>query len=143
MEEKYHTLKVFNTMTGKYDDVAVTKDVFNAYRRTDWNIKDDDERFYEHEIQFSGLIGGEDNGFENFDEFIQHETPESLMINIENKKMIREVISNLDESERELFIALWIKGMSAREYARKIGVQHSVINYQRQSILKKFEFIVK
>ena len=54
-----------------YEDVVVTKDVYDTYCRTEWNIKDNNASFYDHEIQMSCLIGGEDNGYENFREFVQ------------------------------------------------------------------------
>ena len=81
MEKEIYTLKVYNTLTKQYEDVVVTKKVYDTYRRTEWNIKDNDESFYDHEIQISGLIGGEDNGYENFREFIDEEdTPENIVI---------------------------------------------------------------
>ena len=70
MEKEIYTLKVYNTLTKQYEDVVVTKKVYDTYRRTEWNIKDNDESFYDHEIQISGLIGGEGDGYENFREFL-------------------------------------------------------------------------
>lgn len=64
------TLKVYDTCTGKYVDIEVSTEIYEAYMRTGWNIHDNNESFYEHEIQFSALIGGKNDCFENFHEFV-------------------------------------------------------------------------
>ena len=51
-------------MTGEFELVQVTKEVFQTYRRTKWHIEDSTERFYKHETQMSSLIGGENDGYE-------------------------------------------------------------------------------
>ena len=51
------TLIVFNTCTQEYEEVIVTEEVYRAYCRTRWNIKDNDQSFFDHEIQTSGMIG--------------------------------------------------------------------------------------
>lgn len=51
MSEKVYVLNVYNTMTGQYELIQVTKEVFQTYRRTKWNIEDSTERFFKHETQ--------------------------------------------------------------------------------------------
>ena len=63
MSEKTYILNVYNTMTGEFELVQVTKEVFQTYRRTKWHIEDSTERFYKHETQMSSLIGGENDGY--------------------------------------------------------------------------------
>lgn len=71
------TLIVFNTCTREYEEVMVTEEVYRTYCRTRWNIKDNDQSFFDHEIQMSGMIGGQDGAYENFREFIDAiNTPE-------------------------------------------------------------------
>ena len=65
--QKYY-LTVFNTCTGVYETVEVTKEVYIGYKRSKWKIENNDRSFYKHEIQFSGLIGGDDGSFDNFKE---------------------------------------------------------------------------
>lgn len=48
----------------------MSNEVRTHYNRTQWNIDDNDESFFKHEIQFSALIGGHENASENFREFI-------------------------------------------------------------------------
>ena len=77
MTEKNYFLNIYNTMTGEFELVQVTKEVFQTYRRTKWHIEDSTERFYKHETQMSSLIGGENDGYERFHEFIDYDnTPE-------------------------------------------------------------------
>ena len=54
------TLIVFNTCTQEYEEVIVTEEVYRTYCRTRWNIKDNDQSFFDHEIQTSGMIGSQD-----------------------------------------------------------------------------------
>lgn len=69
------TLIVFNTCTREYEEVMVTEEVYRTYCRTRWNIKDNDQSFFDHEIQTSGMIGSQDGAYENFREFIDAITP--------------------------------------------------------------------
>ena len=54
--DKKYTLTVFNTCTREYEEVAVTEEVYRTYYRTGWNIKDNNQRFFDNEIQMSGMI---------------------------------------------------------------------------------------
>ena len=82
MTEKNYFLNIYNTMTGEFELVQVTKEVFQTYRRTKWHIEDSTERFYKHETQMSSLIGGENDGYELFhlegDEAVLQEIAEML-----------------------------------------------------------------
>ena len=65
------TLIVFNTCTREYEEVMVTEEVYRTYCRTRWNIKDNDQSFFDHEIQTSGMIGSQD-GCVPFAVFLHH-----------------------------------------------------------------------
>lgn len=92
MSEKTYILNVYNTMTGEFELVQVTKEVFQTYRRTKWHIEDSTERFYKHETQMSSLIGGENDGYERFHEFIDYDnTPENQAI----EEMVRQSLRNI------------------------------------------------
>ena len=43
MSEKAYILNIYNTMTGEFELVQVTKEVFQTYRRTKWHIEDSTE----------------------------------------------------------------------------------------------------
>lgn len=72
-KNKKYTLMVYNTVTHRNEEVEVTHEVYHAYRRTGWGIENNDTSFFAHEIQMSGLIGGEEGAYENFKEFIDTE----------------------------------------------------------------------
>ena len=72
---------VFNTCTREYEEVAVTEEVYRTYYRTGWNIKDNNQRFFDNEIQMSGMIGSQDGAYENFREFVDTiNTPENIAL---------------------------------------------------------------
>jgi hypothetical protein len=50
---------VFNTLTNELQEVYVTPEVAQIFKRTGWNIKDNDKSFFKHEIQMSALVGGQ------------------------------------------------------------------------------------
>ena len=136
--ERTYTVKVYNTISNQFEDVAVTKEIYDTYRRTEWNIKDNNESFYEHEIQMSGLIGGEDDGYENFREFVDEEnTPERNIVYAEIKKALLESVDELAEEERALVHALYWQGLSEREYSRRSGIPQRTINHRKMYILEK------
>lgn len=66
---KKNTVRVFDTISKKVVRVEVSDEVRTHYKRTQWNIDDNNKSFYKHEIQFSALIGGHKNAYENFHEF--------------------------------------------------------------------------
>ena len=136
--ERTYTVKVYNTISNQFEDVEVTKEVYDTYRRTEWNIKDNNESFYEHEIQMSGLIGGEDDGYENFREFVDEEnTPERNIVYAKIKKALLESVAELAEEERALVHALYWQGLSEREYSRRSGIPQRTINHRKKYILEK------
>ena len=52
-------------------------------------------------------------------------------------KKLPEAINQLNNEEQALIRALYIDGISIREYARMHGVYHRSIAYRRDKILKK------
>lgn len=103
MSEKVYVLNVYNTMTGQYELIQVTKEVFQTYRRTKWNIEDSTERFFKHETQMSSLIGGENDGYERFHEFIDYDnTPENQAIEEMVFQSLHNVLELLPPKDYEL-----------------------------------------
>ena len=98
-----YTLIVFNTCTQKYEEVAVTEEVYRTYCRTGWNIKDNDLSFFDHEIQLSGMIGSQDGAYENFREFVDSvNTPENIVLSQIEKEALYQAISALPTKSRSL-----------------------------------------
>lgn len=144
MEKEIYTLKVYNTLTKQYEDVVVTKKVYDTYRRTEWNIKDNDESFCDHEIQISGLIGGEDDAYENFREFIDDvNIPENIFMTREGMKEVRNAVRVLPMQERNLIAALYYERLTESEYADKIGVTQQYVSKSKKKILKKLKLFLE
>ena len=140
MSEKVYVLNVYNTMTGQYELIQVTKEVFQAYRRTKWNIEDSTERFFKHETQMSALIGGENEGYERFHEFIDYEnTPENQAIEEMVFQSLRNVLDLLPPKDYELVYELYFKNRTERECAQRLGMSQQAIHERKKRILKKIK----
>lgn len=130
------TVKVYDTFTGKMVDVEVAPEVYEAYMRTEWNIHDNNETFYEHEIQFSQLIGGEKNAFENFHEFIMDGDPTAeRALGEAMKTYLYKAIAALDEQDKKLIEMLFFCDMTERECADYFGINQKNINKKKQRVL--------
>ena len=106
----------FDTISKKVVEVEVSDEVRTHYNRTQWNIDDNNESFYKHEIQFSALIGGYENAFENFKEFmidydVENETDRKMFI-----EKLYNCLELLSGSERELIP--WSKLKWVRHFQR-------------------------
>lgn len=141
MEKKI--LKVYDTITGKMVDVEVTPEVYREYMRTEWGIKNNNNSFYEHEIQFSALIGGNDDAYENFDEFIQDDDYEDDIINKIYLERLLGVMKQLSKDDRELIDLMFYKNMSEEQIAEMKGVTQQNISQKRRRILGRCYKLLK
>ena len=57
---KKNTVCVYDTISKSYVEVEVSCEVYTQYNRTKLAIENNNSSFFEHEIQFSALIGGTD-----------------------------------------------------------------------------------
>ncbi len=129
-------VKVYDTFTGKVVDVEVSKEIYDEYMRTAWNIHDNNESFYEHEIQFSMLIGGEDGAFENFHEFITDGDPTAG--SALSKAAFNEVmaaIAKLKKTDRELIHLIYFCEYTEQECADLLGTTQQNIHKKKKRIL--------
>ena len=140
---KKNTVCVYDTISKKVVEVEVSDEVRTHYNRTQWNIDDNNESFFKHEIQFSALIGGHENAFENFREFI-------LDYDIEketDRKIFTERLYNclklLSESERDLITMLFFENKTERECAEFYGVNQKNINKKKARILCKLNKLLE
>lgn len=135
---------VFNTFTNELEDVYVNPEVAQTYKRTGWNIKDNDRSFFKHEIQMSSLIGGQDNAYENFREFVNDS--DNMQENIERKILVdklHKALKELDETDCRIICLIFYEGLSERECAEKIGVLQPVLHRKKHKILNKLKKILK
>jgi RNA polymerase sigma factor (sigma-70 family) len=137
---KTYTLSVYNTTTGRYENVPVNEEVYRTYKRTGWNIDDNNTRFYDHEIQFSQLIGGDDGAYENFHEFISDDDAISnAVMDSIFKASLQKAMCSLKVDEVDLINALFFDGKTEREYAKDTGIPPMTIHDRKVRILKKIK----
>lgn len=137
---KTYEVTVFNTITGKFEKVSVSREVYNTYMRTEWNIKDNNERYYAHEIQISSLIGGGGGTYENFSEFIDDsQNPEHLFAEQEQSNALYAAIHQLCNADQELITEIYINGMTERGYAEKSGIPATTIHYRKTRALMRLK----
>lgn len=142
--KKQCTVMVLNTFTNKYEEVTVTPEVEIVFKRTEWNIKDNDASFYKHEIQISSLIGGEYDACENINGFVDAEnTPENLVVKKLELEALNHILITLSDSEAALMQALFRDGLTEREYAKELGVYQYVIHKKKLRILNKIKNFLK
>lgn len=132
-----NTVRVYDTISKKIVEVEVSDEVRTHYNRTQWNIDDNDESFFKHEIQFSALIGGHEYAFENFREFITDYDVEKET----DRKIFTERLHNclklLSESERNLITMLYFENKTERECAKILCTSQQNVHKNKKLILCK------
>ena len=89
-----------------------------------------------HEIQFTGLIGGNEKAYENFREFINTEdTPDKLTLKNINKENLQKALTQLTPTEQELIKSLYFDTMTEAEYANQTHVKQQTVHKKK---VKKF-----
>ncbi|MBQ8348566.1 MAG: sigma-70 family RNA polymerase sigma factor [Ruminococcus sp.] len=140
---KKNTVRVYDTISKKIVEVEVSDEVRTHYNRTQWNIDDNNESFFKHEIQFSALIGGHENAFENFREFMpDYDIEEETYRKIFTERLYN-CLKLLSESERDLIIMLFFENKTERECAEFYGVNQKNINKKKAKILCKLNKLLE
>jgi len=140
---KKNTVSVYDTISKKIVEVEVSDEVSTHYNRTKWNIDDNNESFFKHEIQFSALIGGYENAFENFREFMpDYDVEEETDLKIYAERL-HNCLKLLSESERELIIMLFFENKTERECAEFYGINQKNINKKKANILCKLNKLLE
>lgn len=140
---KKNTVRVYDTISKKIVEVEVCDEIYTNFQRTKWAIENNDSSFYDHEIQFSALIGGHENAFENFKEFrtdydVEEETDRKIFI-----ERLYNCLKLLSESERELIIMLYFENKTERECAEFYGINQKNINKKKAKILCKLNKLLE
>ncbi len=136
-------IKVYDTISKKFVEIEVTDEVGTYYNRTGWNIDDNNESFYKHEIQFSTLKGSFDNSFENFHEFISRYDLEK---EVEKKVLVEHLYKSLEilsDTDRELIEMIYFDNKTERECAEFYGISQKNINKKKKRILYKMYKLLK
>lgn len=139
-----NTLRVYDTIAKKYVEVEVSENVRVGYNRSQWNIDDNDKSFYQHEIQFSALIGGIDGAFENFHEFVTDKdvTERNVMLHAEYDRL-HSRLALLSDDERKLIELIYFKNLTIEECGKYLGITHQAVSKKRKRILCKLYKLLK
>lgn len=132
------TIKVYDTITGQIVDVEVSQEIYEEYKRARWREAKNDRSFFDHEIQYSLLIGGKDGAFENFHEFISEGDPTAKAV-IE-KVLIKEVLTALGKLkvyDRRLIEMIYFENFTERECAKELETTQQNIHKRKERILYK------
>lgn len=140
---KKNRVYVFDTISKKVVEVKVSDEIYTHFKRTKWAIENNNSSFYDHEIQFSALIGGYENAFENFREFktdydVEEETDRKMFV-----ERLYSCLELLSESERELIVMLYFENKTERECAEFYGVNQKNINKKKTNILCKLNKLLE
>lgn len=131
---------VYDPTSGTYHDVEVTQAVYNCYRRTAWNIQKNNQRFYAHEIQFSSLIGGINDAFENFSEFRSSAgDPQQLVCDAVTIQQVAEAFQRLSTSDRRILQLLVIEGHTERWYGDRTGLHFMTVHNRKMRALLRLK----
>ncbi|MGN0613161.1 MAG: hypothetical protein ACI4JB_04605 [Porcipelethomonas sp.] len=140
---KKNKLRVYDNISKKIVEIEVNDEVYTHFKRSKWATENNNRTFYEHEIQFSALIGGRENAFENFKEFktdydVEKETDRKILI-----ERLYECLDFLAESERKLIIMLFFENKTERECAEFYGISQKNINKKKAKILCKLNKLLE
>ena len=129
MSKKTYIVESYDPATRKIERVTVTHEVYNAYRRSGWNIADNN---------------GEDGGYDNFREFIGD--PEAVDNAVAERMLLEALYKALDqlsESDCDLIRALYFEGKTLSEYGEEKGCAISTLSERRKRILRDLKKVLK
>ena len=131
---------IYDRITNAPVEVEVSDEVYTQYMRTGWNIKDNDDSFFSHEIQFSGLKGNINGSIDNFHEAVSDSNEvEKNAINNVMIDRLNKCLAKLSDSDRELIELLYFEGISETDCAEILGVTRQNINKIKHRILCKMQ----
>ena len=133
---------IANIITVDGVNVEVTKEVFLAYSQMDRReryLKKERSKGRELSLDrmqenggLPGYVGSED--VSDVEDIVLQNEEQAV-----HKKLVATALGLLSEGEKQLIQALFFDEISAREYARKIGVSDMAIRKRRNRILKKIK----
>ena len=132
------TIRVYDTITKKYVEIEVSEEFLKEYNRSQWSIENNDASFFEHEIQFSMLIGGSNNKFEKFHEFMtDKDVTERTAAYQMMYKRLHECINVLSKSEQQLITMIFFERKTEKECAEILHTTQQNIHKKKNRILCK------
>ena len=122
--------------------IEVTENVYYAYFRMERQERWQEEKKQEHSVvSYDALDNGETVGAEAVPDMISP-SMEELAIAKDLNDRLHHALDALPKAERELIRAIYFDGVSAADYADKVGISHRGVNKQRKKILSKLKLFL-
>ena len=131
-------LKVYDTITHKLVDVEVPQDIYDEYKKLEWRIKKKNRSFYEHEIQFSMLLGNSNSSLEGFKEFASD--PEDMVdrvVDIVLTEKLNKCLHLLKPHEKKLIKILFFDELTENECGTYFNCSQVNIHKAKHRVLFK------
>lgn len=129
---------IYDSVTGTHVDVEVSPEVYNCYCRMGRGIQHNNSRFYEHEIQFTSLLGSAKESFENFREFLADELdPEHILCRDIPEQALFDALTQLTAAECYLLQALVLDDYSERRFSQRTGLPQKTIQTRKTRAIRK------
>lgn len=132
--------RIYDSATGTYHDVEVSHEVYNCYHRTGRIIQRNDSQFYDHEIQFTSLLGDSNGAFQHFREFLASELdPEYVLCRDIPGQTLFNALAQLTAAECYLLQAIILDGYSERGFAQRTGLTQKTVHNRKTRALRKLK----
>ena len=118
-------------------DVEVSDEVYVHFNRTKWNIEDNNESFYKHEIQFSQLLEELDLA-----SLIDNKTEERAINDVLIEKMMK-ALKTLPRKDLKLIHFLYYEHFSESKCAEIYGTTQPNISQKKKRILCTLNKLLK
>lgn len=77
--------------------------------------------------------------YEGMDYAVEDKSITDLFKAVDEIEKLRSAMLHLSKKQQDLITAIYFKGMSVNEYAKREGVDHSAISHRLQTIYKKLK----
>lgn len=131
-------LNVYDTITRKLVDVEVPQDIYDEYNKLEWRIKKKNRSFYDHEVQFSMLIGNSNGSLEGFNEFVSD--PEDTVdkaVNAVITEDLNKCLHLLKPHEKKLIKMLFFDELTENECGTYFNCSQVNIHKAKHRVLSK------
>lgn len=134
--DKKYTLNIYNTCTGCCEDVEVSEEVYIAFKRSYWNEKKSDKRYYDHSFPISALDGAASQE-ERFDEMADDSSDFSVLI--ADRDLCERVLSSLSDKARQRIELYYFYGYKMSEIAQMEWVSTQKISVSIKRAIEKMK----
>ena len=125
-DEKKNTVRVFNTLTGMYEDVEVSEEVYLELIRDRWRNEKREATINEREISVNELCDEDAYREEDYWQFADDDKgPKELLEDDEAYGHLLNIIDQLDPAMRRRFKMFYIENLSVKTIARIEGAHPS------------------